>query len=159
MANERESFPTLEDGTEEGAAISLRQAGDAVSSANEHGVLVAEDSGSLLQHLEQRDEGQSGSGVAGLAPFVAEDDSGNLIRLKVNSDGELVVSSELTGIRKTDQAVVTGVIGVQTDVASITLTISKDHDEPEILVSSTRTVLWELIQIDDATTTISSSWF
>lgn len=91
----------------------------------------------------------------GLNVFTFKDSSGNLALPSLNTNGDIGVSLDEGITRKKAVGVAVGIVATDVDVASITgLTVSKLHRRPFISVACTRTTLWSLVQIDDATTTI-----
>jgi len=151
MADERELFRTIKDSAGDGEAVDLRQQGDAVSSANSHMVLGAEDASNNLDLLQVQAEG-SAVPTKGQANLTVKDESGNLQYIPM-LDGRISVTSDIPGTIFEDNQTTTATKGTDVDSASLTLTASRVYDEVEIIVSSFKPVLWKLVQIDDATTT------
>jgi len=123
MADKRESFPSLEiDGTEVGAALAARQHGDAALAKN------------------------------GAIGFAFRDASDNVVMPKLNSAGQLPVTSEASGNGKTANGKLVGT-QTQADVAVLTLTPDKRYENLDLIVSCFRDSIFELVQVDDATET------
>lgn len=188
MANEREVFTILEnDSTGAGVKLPARQAGDTyggnqvpvISHKNAAGNfisldsrqvgssgaaldaqpgLIAVDLAGLLQYLQVRDAGASASGVDSLPVLAAKDASGNLAYVNLNADGEVLVSGIGAGVSLFNSATVLGVLSTPTVVASVTLVATKVYETIEFMSACTFPVYWELIQVNDATTTVKSSW-
>lgn len=143
-----------------GAFISLdsRQAGAASAGLDAQPGLVASDLAGNLQYIALRDEGAAASGVDSVPSLVAKDASGNLAYIKLNADGEVLVSGSGDGVSLFNSATVLGVLNTATVVASITLVATEVYETIEFMSACTFPVYWELIQVDDATTTVKSSW-
>jgi len=125
MADEREVFSILEDGTGVGSAPSKKSEGDVAA------------------------------GTVAVPGLIAKDSSGNLKFLTLDANGKLPVSSDAPGTCLNQNGTVAGVVSTETDVASITgLTISSDHNVVFALGAATKPVLWKIVQIDDATTNV-----
>ena len=126
MADVRTSFPILEvSGTEAGVPLHKVLEGDASASKN------------------------------ALAALAFKDIAGNLRYPKVNANDELVISTEATDVAcLTDRA--ENAAGSATDVDLATITLLTDHEYKEIgfVVSCARDALFQVVQIDDATTTV-----
>lgn len=122
----RESFPSLEDGTGAGAALSKAEAGDAAA------------------------------GKVGAVGFAFRDSSGNLVLPQLDSEGRVIVSFDGAGVPKkasglvaAGQATLLAITG-----AELTLTASKNHTKISLQVSSFREAYFELQQVNDAVTTV-----
>lgn len=126
MADLRTSFPILEvSGTEAGVPLHKVLEGDASASKN------------------------------ALAALAFKDVAGNLRYPKVNANDELIISTESTDIAcLTDR--IENAAGSATNVNLATISLLVDHEYQEIgfVVSCARDALFQIVQIDDATTTI-----
>lgn len=171
MADLRESFATLEDsGTQEGKALAARQEGDAAASQNGsigfsfkdstgNVILPALDAAGnvpvLVDHQDQ--EGDSAAGKEGLVAFAFKDSAGDLVLPQLNAAGGLPVSVATISTRKKSQA---GELAAGSATlanvtnASITLTASKVYYGITAVVCSRRDSLFQLVQVDDATSTV-----
>ncbi len=158
MANESELFRTSDDGTGAGVAPSERKEGDALASASETAVLTAKDLANDLQHIPHREPGDADSTASGVPGFAYQDDSLNLIRPTLDSDGRIRITSAAPGIPKAARATVAGVVTVATDIAVLVLTASKTHDCVKVNMTATKTTFWQLIQDDNSVETIIDSW-
>lgn len=130
MAHVRESFPVLEDAlTKEGVAPHKSQNGDA------------------------------SAGKVGMTVWAFKDASGNLVHPQLNSEGALVVTSEGAGISKsaTSDGEVAGSLTLTT-ICEVSLTASKTHGKIHAHGSCFKEAIFYLIQQDDATETIISSF-
>ena len=130
MAHIRESFPVLEDATtKEGVALHKSENGDA------------------------------SAGKTGLTAWTFKDASGNLVHPQLNSEGAIVVTSEGAGVPKsgTSDGEVPGSLTLVT-VAEVALTISKTHGKIHAHGSCFKETIFYLIQQDDATEVILSSF-
>lgn len=115
MAFEREVFPTLENGSGQGAALSQSQAGDAAA------------------------------GKRGLSAFSFRDSSGNLVMPQLTSDGRVAVSQEAPGTcLKAFGKVALGSL-TEVSVATITLVASAAYAGIAAMVSSTRTSVYRIV--------------
>lgn len=127
MADLRESFPNLEIlATGEGAALTLAQEADS--------------------KVDQR----------GQVSFVAIGPSNLLQYLKVSAEGRLLVDQEAAGTPlKASGAIVAG-SATLADVtgASLTLTPDMTYTSVAAQVSCFREAIFEIVQVDDATTTV-----
>jgi hypothetical protein len=171
MADLRESFATLEDsGTQEGKALAARQEGDAAASQNGsigfsfkdstgNVILPALDAAGnvpvLVDHQDQ--EGDAAAGKEGLVAFAFKDSTGDLVLPQLNAAGGLPVSVATISTRKKSQA---GELAAGSATlanvtnASITLTASKVYYGITAVVCSRRDSLFQLVQVDDATSTV-----
>ena len=152
MADQRESFPILEDvSTSNGVALHRKNVGDPVAGSNEAPVLASKDASGNFQHFCVADEGDAPPSDI-LPVLVAKDNSGNLAFIPLNAQGKVPVSFDF-GDEKSANATVLGVLSTQTEVCKITLTADKVYEKLEFLASCTRSVLWQLVQKDDAAET------
>jgi hypothetical protein len=102
-------------------------------------------------------EGDASAGKDGLVAFAFKDSTGDLVLPTLNASGAIVVTSSGTTIRRKStagelaagSATLANVTG-----ASITLAVSKTFYGITAVVSSRRDSLFQLVQIDDAATTI-----
>lgn len=125
MAHVRESFPVLENGTQEGVALRSIQQGESVASKN------------------------------GLLGFAFKDSSGNAIAPQLTPEGKIAVDMEGAGVSKsaTSDGEVAGSLTLTT-VCEVALTISKTYGKVSANISCFKEAIFYLIQLDDATETI-----
>ena len=139
------------------ALIEKRAAGDAVPSGL--AALPVKDLAGNVQYINARDEGNAISGVDALPGLVAKDLSSNFAYLKVNADGELLVSAAGDGTELKSTAIVTpSAINTLTTVVELTLAISKSYEDAQVRGSSFFPVKWELVQVNDVTLTVLDSF-
>lgn len=159
MPNKAALRRILADLTDNNAGLgwAARQPGEAVS-GNEAPVLVAEDSGDLLRHLEVREQGDAATGVKVQPVMTCLDPNGDLQYLNCEVDGSLIISTESPGTQKSEsdsalptQPQVAGLTEI--DVVTVSLSNSMTVKNPEMLVSSAQDVLWRLVWLDDAAET------
>lgn len=99
-------------------------------------------------------EGDAAAGVNAQGALVAKDPSGNLIYIKTNADGSVVVDTELVGgTKKYARGKVTG-SGSMATVATITLAVSTTYSQIEWVTSSFRQAVCEIVFDNDGTPTI-----
>lgn len=126
MANPKTVFNSLKDAvTGEGAALGRIATGEAPSTLN------------------------------GSIGFSFRDSTGNVVLPQLNAAGEILVATDSSpGTEKTSR--VTNATGSASavDLSSITLTVSKSIREILGVVSCRRSALFQLVQINDVTTTI-----
>jgi hypothetical protein len=121
MADLRTSFVTLEDiATEAGVPLSKALEGDDIADHNAHGALVAKDGDDKFGYLNL-------------------DDAGNL----------LATVAALTTSKKGDGETAAGSATYVT-VATVALTASKVYKDLEVLVSSFRDAIFQVVQLNDA---------
>lgn len=123
MAFNREVFPSLENASGFGAALSQSQAGDAAA------------------------------GKKGSTAFSYKDSAGNLVLPTLTADGKMPVSLDAAGVCL--KAFAKNATGSLTEVAlaTIPLTASKAYSSIGAVVSSTRTSVFRLVQINDSVET------
>jgi hypothetical protein len=125
MADLRESFPVLEDAsTGEGFGLHKSQNGDA------------------------------SAGKVGLTAWVFKDSNGDLVHPQLDAEGRIVVNPGAAGVPKKNRVENAAGSATNVDLASITLTANKSYLNISMIVSCLRESLFQLVQIDDATTTI-----
>lgn len=141
-----------------GLGWAARMPGQAVS-GYEGPVLVAEDIGDILRHLEVRLEGEGpASGVLASPVLTCKGPAGNLQYLRCDPDGSLIITNENPGDQKSESGTNTPTqpqvaTPTEIDVVSLTLVTDKTYRFPEMLVSSTHEVLWRLLWDNDGTPT------
>jgi hypothetical protein len=119
MAFEREVFPTLENASGQGAALSQAQAGDVAA------------------------------GKKGAVGFGFRDSSGNLVLPQLTADGKLPVSQDAAGTcLKAFGKNATGSL-TEVALATITLTASAAYTKIASTVSCTRTAVYRLVHNND----------
>ena len=211
MADPRESFPTLENASDEGVVLRARQEGDAAASQNGSiafsfkdssgnvilpaldaagnvkvlidmqdlegdasagkeglvGFVYKDSAGDLV--LPQLDaagniktwidfdyqQGNAAAGTSGTVAFAFKDSSGNLVLPQLDASGQIKVSFTDNTCLKSTAGLVAGSTSLQ-DVtgASITLTASTSYKEIGFVLSCRRDSLFQIVQVDDATTTV-----
>lgn len=109
----------------------------------------------IIDHVDV--EGDAAAGKEGLVAFAFKDSTGDLVLPQLDSSGALPVSAAVTSTRKKSQAgeLAAGSATIA-DVtnASIALTASKVYYGITAIVSSRRDSLFQLVQVNDATTTV-----
>ena len=125
MADNRVSFPSLEDASGIGAPLTKSEAGDAAS------------------------------GKVGSVAFAFKDSSGNIVLPQLTAAGKILVDSEASnGINLKNRAEnAAGSLTVIT-LSNITLTVNKVYDEIKGVVSSRKGAILQLIQNDNAVETV-----
>jgi hypothetical protein len=125
MADVREVFPVLEDGSNVGAALSKSQAGDASSAK------------------------------VGLTGFTFRDSSGNLVLPQLTASGKIAVDAgtAASGTCKADYDTNAGSL-TNVNLGSITLTASKVISDVEAQLSCSRSALAEIVWDDNGAETI-----
>jgi hypothetical protein len=102
-------------------------------------------------------EGDASAGKDGLVAFAFKDSTGDLVLPQLTSAGAVPVTSAATAIRRKstagELAAGSGTLANVTG-ASITLAVSKTFYGITAVVSSRRDSLFQLVQVNDATTTI-----
>lgn len=109
----------------------------------------------IVDHVDV--EGDAAAGKEGLVAFAFKDSTGDLVLPQLNAAGALPVSAAVTSTRKKStagelaagSATIANVTG-----ASITLTASKVYYGISAVVCSRRDSLFQLVQVDDATSTV-----
>lgn len=127
MADLRESFPVLEDAiTGAGSAPHKSQNGDA------------------------------SAGKVGLTTWVFKDASGNLVHPQLNSAGQIAVTSDASGTFLKAKGELAAGSATVADVTGASLSLTADASYVKIgaVVSCLRQALFQIVQIDDATTSI-----
>jgi hypothetical protein len=126
MAEVRESYPSTEDGS--GVGVPLSNAVDTVTAA---------------------------SGKNGSIGFAFKNSSGAVVLPALNVSGQILVTPEV-GTKKFATGALAPGSGTMVDItgATITLTATKVSTDVVVTVSCYRDALFNLVQIDDATTTI-----
>lgn len=179
MSDIRESFPTLEDGSQVGAPLRAVQQGDSVAAKNGSlGFAFKDSSGNAIAAPVNVSGDAAGNAVptlsavnnagtlvslpvkvAGNAPGNAvpvlgfKDSSGNLVNPQLNSSGQLPVTFDIVGDNKTARGLLTGT-GTPSTVASLTLTASKTYQNIEVSVACFRDSIFQLIKSDNAVETV-----
>lgn len=99
-----------------------------------------------------RVEGEAAAAQEGLIGFSFKDASGNVILPALDATGALPVSQAAGGVCKSDYGTNVGSTSAQ-DIATLdesVISVTEVYDRFEILVSSLRTALWQVVYIDDA---------
>jgi len=112
----------------------------------------ADGSASALHNVT---EGSTPVGMNSLTGLVFRDSAGNLTRPQLLPDGSFPISEGAPGtpVCTNNQTVVNGNTA-ETDVATLTLTISETYANVMATVSCFSPTVYKLKQIDDATTTV-----
>lgn len=124
MADVRETFPVLEDANGEGVALREIQEGDS----------AALKSGSL--------------------GFSFKDASGNAVLPTLTANGSIPTSSGAAATPLLARGQNAGSVGVDVDIAVLTLTANEKYEEIRANVSCFRESIFQIVQVDDATTTV-----
>jgi len=101
--------------------------------------------------------GDAAAGKEGLVAFAFKDSSGNIVLPTLTAAGAVPVTSAATAIRRKSTAgeLAAGSASLANVTgASITLAVSKTFYGITAVVSSRRDSLFQLVQVDDATTTV-----
>lgn len=181
MADVRESFPTLEDGSGVGTALAKVQEGDTVAAKNGSlalsfkdasgnavaapvsaagtavgaaiPVLAGRDESNNLTEINMRSEGDAVGRSVAVVPF--KDDSGNYAFGRVDALGNLriVTPDAAVGNGKQARGTASGNASLTT-VATITLTTDKIYSDLEFIVSCFRDSIFQIILSDDGVETI-----
>lgn len=123
MAFEREVFPILENGSNQGSAASQSQSGDAAA------------------------------GKKGLTVFAFKDSSNNLVLPTLTADGKVPVTQDAAGTcLKAFAKNALGSL-TEVALATITLTASQTYSQIAMVVSCSRTAIYRLVQVNDAVET------
>lgn len=171
MADLRESFATLEDSASgEGKALIARIEGQAAAAQNGHiGFSFKDASGNVVLPalnaagnigvtIEHDDvAGDAAAGKDGLVAFAFKDSAGNLVLPQLTASGAISVTSAVTSARKKspagELAAGSGSLANVTG-AAIALTATKIYYGISAIVCSRRDSLFQLVQVDDATSTV-----
>jgi hypothetical protein len=149
MAEQKEIFRTLDNGSEDGIAIDKRTQGSAVSGANSHMVLPAEDASNNLDLLQIQNDGSTAPSKA-QAQMPAKDQAGNIQYIPI-VNGAVAVTSEGAGIIRKDM--IQGVVsspGSYEQTAFLTLSLNKVYTNLEVNCSSFKDCAWKLEYVDDS---------
>lgn len=119
-------------------------------------VCVLEDSSTQAGlPLHKVAQGDAASGKNALAALVAKDPSGNLQYLKLDATNRLITTSSSADLAQlSDEGSNTGGSATFVDLASITLTPDASYKSPGLSVSCSRDAIFQLVQVDDATTSV-----
>jgi hypothetical protein len=178
MADVRESFPSLEGASGEGLALRSVQQGEAVAGKNGAlGFAFKDGSGNAIAAPVKQSGDAPGDAVPTLA---AKDNAGNLVEIPVKQEGQapgdavpVLGFKDSSGDLVAPQLNAAGAVPVTfdagtevyargtaagnaslTDVAVLTLTASTMYKGIEALVSCFRDAIFQVVQVDDATTTV-----
>jgi hypothetical protein len=101
-----------------------------------------------------RIEGEAAASQRGAIGFAFKDSSGNVVLPQLDAFGRLLVTEE-AGTCLSDQGANTvGSVGVDVDIATITLTVDVEYADLEISGSSFRDTLFTIVQNDNAVETV-----
>jgi len=109
----------------------------------------------VIDHVDV--EGDAAAGKEGLVAFAFKDSTGDLVLPQLTASGAIAVTSASTATRKKSTA---GELAAGSSTlanvtgASITLTASKVYYGISAVVCSRRDSLFQLVQVDDATSTV-----
>lgn len=152
MADERASFPSLENASGIGEALRTVQEGESVASKNGAlGFSHKDLSGNAIAAPVRNDGEANGPGVPG---FAFQDSSGNLTRPQLNSAGQLPVTLSATGNGKKARGELLAGSGTLVTIATLTLATSKTYDQLNFIVSCFRDALFQVIWNDDGAETV-----
>jgi hypothetical protein len=176
MSDKREVFTVLELTTGEGTSWVKKNETDAIAAVNLAPVVAGKkgsgfsllpvaaagsaatdaqptlpvlDSAGNMRFINSRDEGDSITGVDALPGLVAKDVSDQFAYLKLNADGELLVSTQSAGTPLKGNATVACVVGTETEILAIPLTVSADYERVDVTLSNTFTTLWKVYNVED----------
>jgi hypothetical protein len=151
MADLRESFPTLENGSAEGAALRSVQEGEAVASKNGSLAFGFKDlSGNAIAAPVRANGEANGPGVPG---FAFQDSSGNLTRPMLNAAGQVPVTLSTSGNGLYARGTVVGSSTFVT-AATLTLTVDNIYDNLHFIVSCFRDSIFQVIWNNNGAETI-----
>lgn len=171
MADIRESFTTLEDAvTGAGKALASRQEGDAAAAQNGaigysykdasgNVALPALDvAGNVKVLVDHQDlEGDASAGKEGLVAFSFKDFTGDLVLPQLDTNGAIQAALAPTYTRKKSLAgeLAAGSSSLANVTnATIALTVNKVYRGITALVACRRDALFQLVQVNDATSTV-----
>lgn len=105
-------------------------------------------------HVSQN--GDASAGKVGMTAWVFKDSSGNLVHPQLNAAGQIVVTSDASGTFRNVKGELAAGSASMVDVtgASLTLAVSKTFIKVSAVVSCLREALFNIVQVNDATTTI-----
>lgn len=148
MAEARELFNILSDGSDEGVEYKSKAPGAARSTDEQAPVIPCVDGSSNMQNIPYRSVGDADSdGVPG---FSYKDNSGNLIRPTLNADGTLPVSFA-SGTSSSNSAGVTiAALNTEQDVVSIAVAVNDVVSANMAMGGSFQPMLWILYHNDNA---------
>lgn len=149
MADQREVFTVLESSAGAGLAWVRKAEGDSSTSVGLAPVVTAKDNAGNLTLMPVKVQGNAiGNAVPSL---VGKDPTGNLVYLNLTAQGELVTTGQPAGTKLRDVATVTAVVGTETLVAEIALTVEKLSQDIKVIASNTFATLWKVYSDDDGT--------
>jgi hypothetical protein len=149
MADTRELFNILSDGSDAGVEYKAKSPGDAASTDEQAPVLAAVDGSGDLQNLPYRSVGDADSD--GIPGFAFKDSSGNLIRPSLTALGEIPVSSDSGTAKSASNNITLGSLAVETDVASITLAVDDVVKASMAMGSAFQPMVFVLYHDDNST--------
>lgn len=154
MADERASFPTLEDASGIGEALRTVQEGQSVASKNGALAWAFKDSSGNAIAAPVRTIGDAAAGLPVLPVAAFRDSSGNLVFPQLNAANQLPVTFAATGNGKKARGEVLAGSATLTTVATLTLATSKTYDNLNFVVSCFRDALFQVIWNDDGVETV-----
>ena len=109
---------------------------------------ILEDDGSGAGvKLPARIEGDASAAKNGLIGFSFKDAAGNVILPQLSAAGGIPIDEPGTCLSANGS--VAGVVLVATDAATLALTLVKTYSKVDLVLSSTQTVKWDIVYIDD----------
>jgi len=97
--------------------------------------------------LPARIEGSSPASKNGLIGFSFKDSAGNLVLPSLSAAGGIPIDEPGTCLSA--EGSIAGVVATATDAATLALTLTKNYSKTELVLSSTQTVKWDVVYIDD----------
>lgn len=149
MAETRELFNILSDGSDEGIEYKGKAPGAARSTDEQAPVLSAVDGSSNLQNIPYRSVGNADSD--GIPGFSFKDSSGNLIRPSLNADGTVPVSFDVGTANSNSAASTIATLNTEQDVVAITLAVNDVVKANMAMGSAFQPMLWVLYHDNNAT--------
>jgi hypothetical protein len=150
MADVRESFTTLEGSSQEGLALRAVQQGDAVTAKNGSLGFAFMDGSGNAKAAPIKVIGNAPGDAVPVLGF--RDSSANLTAPQLDASGRLPVTFD-AGTELYDRGLASGSL-TNVDVATIVLTATEVYKGIEVVASCFRDAIFEVVQVDDATTTI-----
>lgn len=154
MADERASFPSLEDAGGIGQALRQVQEGESVASKNGSLAWAFKDGSGNAIAAPVRTIGDAAAGLPVLPAAAFRDSAGNLVFPQLNSANQLPVTFAATGNGKKGRGELLAGSGTLVTIATITLANSKTYDNLAYIVSCFRDALFQVIWNDDGAETV-----
>jgi len=149
MAEQKEIFNILDDGSGNGDAPDGRKQGEAYATAEGSVGFAAENAANNVELLQIQTENSTAPGK-GQAVLPVKDEFGNIQYIPMNN-GAIVVTDEASGtlLRSAANGVV-ATAGAPQSAVTLNLALTKIYDDLEIMVSSFKDCSWQITYIDDA---------